>query len=367
MKSPRRPPLAAALALALPAAAGCDRPAPPAPAADSAGDPAPPAAGPAVAEAPPVFAPFTDAAGRRWLTEEIPYDAYATAGPDPAAATAAASRPAAAELLAGVGRGTARDPLTMTGDRPGARGAVRVPGGAMNTEPEPADGWAAVISAEDLRDEIARARNAIAAAVGTVAAFNRAPDDLPAEAAVLAATAQIAADHPGRVPWKPYAPAVRTLAVRVGEAAAARGRPARDAARAAFDPLDSILGGNPPPDDAVADFDPPTDADRGSLMKRMQTALDALRQNAPDAAALARGGDDLAREASVLAALSKFTADPAYDGAGNADYFEWSSELTAAATDAARFARDEPDLAQYTAAVSRAGATCTACHAEYRF
>ena len=373
MKFPRpaagaRPPL---LIVALPflAAAGCDRPAPPAPAAAVNGtnmDNADPAAPPAAVAAEPAFAPFTDPAGRRWLTKSIPYDAFGTADAAPAASVPA--RPAAADLLVGVGRGTVAGSAVLPGDRAGARGAVGMPGmkgPGMNAD-EPTDGWAAVISAEDLRDEIARARNAAAAAVGTVAAFNRATDTLPAEAAVLAATAQIAAEHPGRVPWKQYADAVRTLAVRVGRVAGSRGRPARDAARASFDPLDSILGGNPPPDDAVENFDRATDADRASLMKRMQTALDALRQDAPDAAALARGGDELARQASVLAALAKFTADPAYDGAANDDYQTWSAELTTAATEAARFARDEPDLAAYAAAVGRAATTCAACHAEYR-
>ena len=363
MKSRR---LAAALAFtACVSAVGCDRPAPP-PAPVAA--PAEPAAGvekePPAAE--PVLEPFTDPAGRRWLTETIPYDAFATAAdaaPDPAAT--AGVRPAAADLLAGVGQGTtARE--TLPGDRRGARGAVAAPDRGTDLGDEPADGWAKVISAEDLRDEIARARNAMAASVGTVAAFNKSTSELPREAAVLAAAAEIAGEHPGRVPWKEYAPAVRTLAVRVGEAASSAGRPARNAARLSFDALDSILGGNPPPDGAVADFDRVVQADRGALMGRMETALEALQQTAPDAAALARGGDELAREASVLAALAEFGAHPDYDGASNDDYRGWTDDLVTAARAAARFARDEPDLGEFQNAVSRVSATCAACHAEYR-
>ena len=356
---------------------GCGEPAP----APVAPDTVDPAAGPAEAPADPDvkqarFAPFPDSAGRRWLTKTIPYDAFATApGGAAAAGDAAPARPAARDLLAGIGTGSARSPLpavTAAGDRPGGRGAMIAPsmggsvGGGTDEEGD-GTGWAAVISAEDLRDEIKRARNAIAAAVGTVAAFNRDRESLPNEAATLAAMAQITADHPGRVPWKANADAVRTLAVRVGEAAGSRGRTARDAARGAFDPLDSILGGNPPPDGAVAEFDRQLDAPRAALMQRMQTALDYLQQEAPDAAAMNRNGGDLARQAAALAALSRFTADEAYDSAAEADYQRWSAELTAAATDAAGAARESPDYEAYRAAVARAAATCTACHGAYRF
>ena len=356
-------PIAVPLLAASLLAAGCGGPTSP-PADAPAGGEVAEAAPPPAAE--PALTPFTDPAGRKWLTETIPYDAFATA-PGTVPEPAAARRPPAADLLADIGTGSAV-PGRLPGDRGGARGAVSVPGsvGGDGRGKEPAAGWAAVISAEDLRDEIARARNVLAAAVGTVAAFNRGLPDVRREAAVLAAAAEIAGEHPGYVPWKEHAAAVRSLAVRVGDAAESGGRPARTAARLSFDTLDSVLGGNPPPDGAVDDFDRPVQADRGALMRRMEAALESLQQDAPDAAALARGGDGLAREAAVLAALAEFGAHPDYDGAANDDYRGWTDDLVAAAKDAARFAREEPDLAEFDAAVSRASAACAACHAEYR-
>ena len=319
------------------------------------------------------FAPFTDPAGRKWLNETIPYDAFATA---PAGSGgAAAAGPAGAgsrNLLAGIGSGMSVPREVNTG---GARGALPTApmgagmgGGAVEEAPvgEDPGGWGAVISAEDLRDEIKRARNATAAAVATVAAFNRMQDDLPVEAATLAAMAQITAEHPGAVPWKPHADAVRTLAVRVGEAAGSRGRTARDEARASFDPLDSVLGGNPPPDGAVAEFDRQIDAPRGTLMQRMESALKYLQQEAPDADALAANAPDLGRQAAALAALSRFTAHEAYDNAAEPDYQGWANALTAAARDAARSARESKDYAAYRAAVDRAAAACSDCHGAYR-
>ncbi|MFH5802849.1 hypothetical protein [Alienimonas sp. DA493] len=327
------------------------------------------------------IAPFTDPAGRKWLNKTIPYDAYATA-PDRATGGVAAvgtTDAGSRNLLAGIGSGLSAPRSTggvaTNAPADAGRGALPPAGmgaplgaGAAGEEEtgEDASGWGAVISAEDLRDEIKRARNELAAAVGTVAAFNRMQTDLPEEAAVLAAMAQITAEHPGRVPWKENADAVRTLAVRVGEAAGSRGRTARDEARASFDPLDSILGGNPPPDGAVAEFDRQLDAPRGTLMQRMGDALKYLQQEAPDAAALTDHGDDLARQAAVLAALGRFTADEAYDNAAEPDYQQWATALTAAANDAVRAARETKDYAAFRAAVDRAAATCADCHGAYR-
>ncbi|QDT14833.1 cytochrome c [Alienimonas californiensis] len=355
------------------------------------GDPAGNApAGRAAADAGGI-APFTDPAGRKWLNKTIPYDAYATA-PDrsPGAAAAVATTNAGPRnLLAGIGSGMSA-PRSPGGPAMGApvdvgRGATPSPAmaggmgsGAVGEEPtgEDSGGWGTVISAEDLRDEIKRSRNEIAAAVGTVAAFNRMQADLPAEAAALAAMAQITAEHPGAVPWKENADAVRTLAVRVGEAAGSRGRTARDEARESFDPLDSILGGNPPPDGAVAEFDRQIDAPRGDLMKRMGTALKYLQQEAPDADTMTANADDLARQAAVLAALGRFTAHEAYDNAAEPDYQQWASGLTAAAIEAGRKTgavydvpnnlREVPDYAAFRAAVDRAAATCADCHGAYR-
>ena len=368
----RRGGLWLALGGAAVAVGGCERPAPPGPVAAA---PAPAAEGGDPVPEPAddrALAPFTDPAGRCWLTKTIPYDAFATADAAPAAigSAPAPTRRPSGDLLAGIGAGSVRSDVPTGGGMGGggmSGGGFAGGGGdeSFSAEDDP-EGWAPVISAEDLRDEIARARNVLAAAVATVAAFNREADALPVEAATLAAMAEITAAHPGRVPWKDYAPAVRTLAVRVGEAAGARGRAARDAARQAFDPLDSVLGGNPPPDDAIAEFDRVVDAPRGELMARMQTALEGLQQDAPDADALARGGDDLARGAAVLAALAKFTAHPDYPSAEEEDYRKWSAELTAAASDAARLARDQPDYDLYRTAVGRAAATCTECHAVYR-
>ena len=390
--APRRPPAACrSLAAVAPlivwaTLTGCGGSAPPPP-SDTADRPANDAGssntGAAPATAPPAagLAPFPDPAGRKWLTKTIPYDAFATAprspgGTGPSDTIAAATSRRGAGLLSGVGAGSpmSGSPAPITAGT-GSRGALPTVGmgagmgggGVAEEEGEDVSGWGAVISAEDLRDEIKRSRNVMAAAVGTVAAFNRMQEELPGEAATLAAMAQITADHPGRVPWKDYADAVRTLAVRVGEASSSRGRSARDEARASFDPLDSILGGNPPPDNAVAEFDRVLDADRATLMHRMETALKYLQQEAPDAATMADNGGDLARQAAVLGALSRFTAHEAYDNAAEADYQQWANDLTAAARDAGAAARETKDYAAYRAAVDRAAATCAACHGAYRF
>ncbi len=376
-------------ALCVAGASGCggSDPAPPTEAADGA------AADPATATAESAadagrFAPFTDPAGRKWLNKTIPYDAFATA-PERSGggATVAASTAGPRNLLAGIGSGmggsrgampTATAPGTMAPGTtaPGTTAPAGPDGAPMMSmggggEPDEGTGddpggWGAVISAEDLRDEIKQVRNGMAAAVSTVAAFNRAQAELPGDAAVLAALAQITADHPGRVPWKQHADAVRTLAVRVGEAAGSRGRPGRDAARDSFDPLDSILGGNPPPDNAVAEFDRQLDAPRGDLMNRMAAALKYLQQEAPDADVMAENAADLGRQAATLAALSRFTAHEAYENASEPDYQQWANALTAAANDAANGARTSKDYPAYRAAVDRAAAACADCHGTYR-
>ena len=343
--------------------AGCPATAPPdAGTGDDAAVVAPtePAAADPPAARQTAFAPFTDARGRRWLTDGIPYDAYDTA---PSAASAARTgRPSGADLLAGIGAnvGTAEE----TGGMSGSSMTGGSPSAASDGEPGE---WGGVITAERLRDEVKAARNTLAGLTRTVAAFNRDYAAGGDAAAVLAAAATIAAEHPGPIPFKESAPALRGLSGQVAAAATARGRTAWLKTRDAFLPLDAVLNGNAPPDGAAnADDSRAIYADRAALMRRMQRAYDRLTQDYATASRLKDDATGAAAEASVLAALMEFSAHPDYDGAESEDYDGWAADLVAAGREATR-AAEAGNFRVFDAAIDRAGQRCGDCHGVYRF
>jgi cytochrome c556 len=228
--------------------------------------------------------------------------------------------------------------------------------------------WSALIAIEILDDEVKRIHNALKQSLQSAGRYNQQFEDVQVHGAALAALAEIAAQHPAQTAWQSNARYVRDLGARIEEQAQERGRAAFDGVRLPFDRLLDLLGAGRPTDldepDADAEF--AERADRGGLMKRMESALEWLRQNKSTEDGFAKDADDTLHETAVLAALSAVVATGGYTSADEPQYnahiaalIEANFELTEAV--------QAKNFQNFSQALARVEKKCNDCHQEYRF
>jgi len=295
----------------------------------------------------------TDADGRKWI-EDVPYDVWF----DDPLAIVADDQPVAvsAETVSTAAAAPTTSEAAAIGspDDPRVAAAVR--------------DWAALIAIEILDDEIKRIHNALNQSLQSAGRYNQSFEEVQVHGAALAALAEIAAQHSEQTAWQGNARYVRDLGARIEEQAQERGRAAFDGVRLPFERLLDLLGADRPTDleepDADAEF--AERADRGSLMKRMETALQWLRQNKSTEDGFAKDADDTLHEAAILAALSAVVATGGYTSADEPEYqahiaalIDANLELTGAV--------QTKNFGNFSQALARVEKKCNDCHQEYRF
>lgn len=355
----------------------------------------PPASSTATTSDTSPFTPRTDPDGRKWLTAEVPYDVFP-------------GLPSAEELMVARANGAAAGPVDLTATSPA------IPGGASGTMAEPAtppatppadtamaeaqpkpampnepsesapamaandsaspaeasagEGWAKWLPVEVLRNEIALVNNRLARNLLTSGSYNSTFEEISQDGWVLSALATIASQHPEEFSWKANALLLRDVSVNLAMAATARGRAAYQESGLAGEQITAILNNNSPA--GLEEPDPEVSleetADRASLMHRMESAQNRLKELGGDQAALKTNAEEINREARVLAALARFTAEKDYGSAENADYQAAADSLAQAGLTLAESSAEE-DLAAYQAALDQAATSCTNCHEKYRF
>ncbi len=185
----------------------------------------------------------TDAQGRKWLGD-VPYDVFFN---DPLAVAAeggtpAVARQAALRRLGGSDKPSAEGgrSFSRAGSKPASRPASRKPEAAAGRD------WNALIEMDVLDAEVKRIRNELAAQLQSVPKYNSHFQEIAIAGTTLAAVAEIVAEHPGSVSWKPNAPFVRDLAAKIHDAASAPGGPAFQATKTPYEQLVDVLDGNLP-------------------------------------------------------------------------------------------------------------------------
>jgi hypothetical protein len=213
-----------------------------------------------------------------------------------------------------------------------------------------------------------RDRNELTAALQSVGKYNARYRDVAVAAATLAAVAEIAIEHPESASWKQNAPIVRDLAAKTHDAASASGGQAFQAAKAPYEQLVDALDGNPPADLPASpprrDFSQV--ADRGAVMKRMDSAFQSLKKSGSSPAAFRKESTRALHEAALLAALSRVITVGHYESADDPKYKTQAEGLTKAALEAKAAAKSEEGTA-FRDAVTRVQKRCDACHADFRF
>lgn len=241
-------------------------------------------------------------------------------------------------------------------------------------EPEPAPpetaaavDWAILLPAELLTAEVTRIRERFEPKLASVATFNNSLLDFPPYMAELAALGGIAAAHQSPIPWKDKAKHVRDLAAATTEEQLQRGQKSYVQVKGPFEKVAAILDGKRPAD--LPEADDETDfavaADFGYLMRRFEAGQNTIQTTGGSASAFKQNAADLAREARILAALSRVVADADYGYGDDPKFQRFAADMTHAALEAAT-AAESGDHAKFDLAFNALGQSCNACHGEYR-
>ena len=337
--------------------------------------------------------------GQKFLAPGIPYDVFpelpdaatliASAGtgtPVPAGGSSTAgvsdgsSMPAAETRIAGntpsaelatasTTANTTRPPVTISPATAGSTSpdsmAAAIPGMSSTDN---ATASSDELPTEILLNELGAARNEVGQNLNTLASYNSSLEKVELDAWELSALATLAAEHSGKISWKDNALKARDAAVAIAMAATGKGRENLKKADVAYQQFSGVINNNPPPDLAAPDPQQSREetADRASLMKRMQTAQERLKEAAASDSAFKTNQQRSIHEALILGTLTRFTAHGSYGSASEGEYQKFAAALGAAAGEMA-VAAEQEDADGFKSALDRVETNCAGCHAKFRF
>lgn len=229
--------------------------------------------------------------------------------------------------------------------------------------------WASVIPLEDLQEETKALRLNLQKYLASVNVYNgnQQSGTILSDGTVLAAMAAIALVHPEKVSWKDHAAQIRDISVEMTKKAKGLGQKPFEETKKAFEKIDALLSGNPPPglEEAAADIPFSEVISRRGVMKRLQASSDALRANFQTEATLTKGQDDAAHTATIVAALTKVIGTEGYPDADAPEYQNFAKGLIEANLTMAKAAKDK-DFAAFSEANGKVGKFCSECHGAYQ-
>lgn len=334
--------------------AGCGGTAPP-PVADAKPAPAPAAAPSAPAAAtrdpadstpPPKVEP---ANGGRKFVGDIPYDVFFD---DPLQVVADSTKVAAGP--------TAPDMKSPTEPAPAAA-APTATGGKHD--------WAALLTGDDIQDEIKTVRNHLNSSLQNLGTYNAGVKEIAVDGAVIAGLARILSETPDEATWKKNAPLVEEYGRQIWDAASGAnslGRESYEKVQAANERLVASLSGNVPADAGT----PPADrtfheiAHRKGLMKRIERASEYLRANINTDGKLKSEQEKILHEAALIAAFGTACALPGYESADEEDYQTFAKDLVGGAQEVHGAAKDQT-YEKFQSGLNRLLKACNDCHAGY--
>jgi cytochrome c556 len=299
----------------------------------------------------------TDEQGRRWIGD-IPYDVWFE---DPLSVLAA-DQPA---------EETRSPSQTDTVTEPTQRDSEPEQSVATPNLSTSGAKWENLIAAEQLRTETKSILNRLTTSMQSVATYNRSYEDIGVQAATLAAIAGIVASHSGSLRWKENAAHICDLATSIADAAQGRGRTSYQAVQIPFEALVAILSGDVPaglePASSDAEgIDFALHAECNSLMHRIESAHQHLKQNLGDRASFPVDAEEGLHEATLLAALVQVITTEGYNSSDEAEYAGHAQEVVRAAQEIIDAVK-EKNYEAYGSALNRMQVECNECHTRFRF
>jgi len=229
------------------------------------------------------------------------------------------------------------------------------------------DGWANIVAATTLEDEVKRVRLAFDATVTTPGAFasggyQTARDHL----SVLAMAFAVINEFDGDVRWKDEAPVARDLIARSAANCKAGSNQVYNEVKLRQQDLQDLVSGAGL---QGRDADPENEwfmiVDRSPMMSYAQRLLDRMQDASRNEAAVEEAGDSLIRDSEMLAVVGRVLHQEGMIDADDEDYAKLSAEMTRAARGVAVAAR-RGDAEAVRTGVGAVSQSCVACHDMYR-
>ena len=271
----------------------------------------------------------------------------------------------------------------LVGDRPASlgSGAGNVASGGGNTggnvggsDPLPmpvagGNGWAALISATTLEDEIKRIKLELDKDVTTPTEFNGlGHKKCRKNFSVLGLMFAVTSEYDGNVRWKDDAPLARDLFSRAGRNCKVATPASYNESKQRKEDLAAMVGGSklesngPAP---AAETDWSQACERSELMKRIEAANKKLKELSSNAGAFTGGAAEAKHEAEMLAAISTAMMKDGMPDAGDEDYEAFCKTIKNSAVEIIESIKlKSADGA--SKALGNISKACDDCHETYR-
>ncbi len=288
-----------------------------------------------------------DADGRKWI-DDIPYDVFLD---DPLAE---------ANNTATVAMNTTKP----ADGNPGTPAMVEEPGTKPAAPAAGGNSWKEFISMEQLLTETKRIRNHLTSSLQSQGTYNGNYKELQVDGAVLAALANVIAEHPDDVSWKANTRFIREYGHELSESSKGLGKDSYEKSQTASEKVISILDGNGGEGDVPADRPFGEVANRAGVMKRIEKASEWMRANINSESKFKGELEQILNEATIISVLGKVAAHPSYESATEEDYKQYAKDLIDGAREAVGSTQDQ-SYKNFENAINKITKACTDCHANY--
>lgn len=289
-----------------------------------------------------------DAIGRKWIGD-IPYDVFFE---DPLALVSDSAKVATPAP-------TVTTPLDDSSSPTTAPSTLSGPPASND-----ASDWKSYISMEQLQSETKRIRNHLKSALQTAGTFTGQHKELQYDGAQLAAIANIVAQFPEDVSWKPRARFIRDYGLELSQSSTGPGKAPYEKSQTIAEKIQSVLDGNSGDGDPALQRPFGEVAARTGVMKRMEKAYEWMRTTISTEAKLKSEQDQALNESTMLATMGKVVTDPSYASADEDDYLRQAKNLIEGAK-AANAAAQNQDLSKFKEALNKIDKACKDCHVNY--
>ncbi|MFO0916577.1 MAG: cytochrome c [Pirellulales bacterium] len=239
--------------------------------------------------------------------------------------------------------------------------------GSGDSSTDGTQGWAAIVDAAVLEDEVKRQLQELDKSLVSAGKFRSEGHELAADQlSLLAADLAVISVYEGDIRWKKDAAALASLCRQAAQAAPQRSAESFQKAQLARDALADAVRGNAPPDlPAATSLDDWSQLlGRPALMRRLELASDQRLPGTFDGAAV-KDADVAKHEAQIVRLLTRLLMQPGMEDGGDPDYVKLCEELDRAAAAAASAAARQ-DAATLNQAVGEIKKSCATCHESYR-
>jgi len=262
----------------------------------------------------------------------------------------------------------------LVGARPQPRSAggvsVASVGGGVSQQDQPLasdSGWAQIISANTIEDEVKGIQLALTSDITTPVRFRSDYAKVHRSFSMLSMLFAIVAQYSEEVRWKSDAAAAQVSFWQAAANSRVGTQQAFESCRRRLEILtEMVRGGKFTGDEKPReDFDWSNVVDRNPLMHRLQSSLDELKTATSSQDAFKKGGSTVKHESELIAAIGFVLAQENMTDADDEDYRQYAAEMQQFALRAAQAvaANDYPSAA---AAVNSISQSCDNCHADWR-